>query len=322
MKMLKRWSGVIVTAIALTALASRAGENPFVGRWAFTLSDGQPGWLGLESNGGEISAALLWGRGSVVPMKAEPVGAALQLTRPMPRKDDGSRQRIVVQLDGRGLRLITSVVAPGGQESSREILSARRIPDLPAPPNLAAIRFSRPIQLLKGALSAHWIPVDAQAPNGWTLVDGVLANRVAKPGPRSANLRTRASYEDFMLTAEVRTLPGSNSGLYLRGVYEIQIADTFGKPPDGHSMGALYTRIVPRVPAERPVGQWQSLRIILVSRHVSVWLNGTLIIDNQPALGCTGGALTSDELSPGPLMLQGDHSDIDFRAIELSPVEK
>ena len=109
-----------------------------------------------------------------------------------------------------------------------------------------------------------------------------------------------------MLTAVVRTLPESNSGIFLRGFYEIQIAYTYGKSPDSLNMGALYSRITPSVAAERPVGEWQTIKIILVSRHVSVWLNGVLIIDNQPALGCTGGALTSNEFIPGPIMLQGD----------------
>ena len=51
-------------------------------------------------------------------------------------------------------------------------------------------------------------------------------------------------------------------------------------------------------------------------------LNGKTIIDNQPVLGCTGGAMTSDEFKPGPLYLQGDHSNIDYRNIVLRPVVK
>ena len=73
-------------------------------------------------------------------------------------------------------------------------------------------------------------------------------------------------------------------------------------------MGGLYSRITPTVNrAEKPAGEWQTIDITLVDRHVTVILNGKTIIDNQPVLGCTGGALWSDEFRPGPIYLQGDH---------------
>ena len=100
----------------------------------------------------------------------------------------------------------------------------------------------------------------------------------------------------------------------------MQVAETFGKPLNPHNMGALYSRITPLVAAEKPIGEWQTLDITLVARHLTVVLNGKLIIDNQPVLGCTGGALTSDESKPGPLFLQGDHTNIDYRNITLRPV--
>jgi hypothetical protein len=53
-----------------------------------------------------------------------------------------------------------------------------------------------------------------------------------------------------------------------------------------------------------------------------VILNGTTIIDNEPVLGCTGGALTSDEFKPGPIFLQGDHTNVDYRNMVLRPVVK
>ena len=59
-----------------------------------------------------------------------------------------------------------------------------------------------------------------------------------------------------------------------------------------------------------------------VDRHVTVILNGTTIINNQPLLGCTGGALWSDEFRPGPVYLQGDHTSVDYRNIVIHPVVK
>jgi hypothetical protein len=115
---------------------------------------------------------------------------------------------------------------------------------------------------------------------------------------------------------------GSNSGIYLRGIYEIQVMDSKGSPLDSHNMGALYSRITPSVSAERPAGEWQNLDITLCEHHLSVILNNIKIIDNQPVMGVTGGALTADEYSPGPIYLQGDHGTVSYRNIVLTPIEK
>ena len=85
---------------------------------------------------------------------------------------------------------------------------------------------------------------------------------------------------------------GSNSGIYLRGIYEVQVSDSYKKPLDTHNMGAIYSRIKPRAAAEKPAGEWQDMDITLCDRHITVVLNGKTIIDNQPVYGVTGGALT------------------------------
>ena len=100
----------------------------------------------------------------------------------------------------------------------------------------------------------------------------------------------------------------------------IQVHDSFGKKLDSHNMGALYSRITPSVAAEKPPGEWQTMDLTLVDRHLTVVLNGTTIIDNQPVLGCTGGAMWSDESKPGPIYLQGDHGAVSYRNMVLRPV--
>jgi hypothetical protein len=129
-------------------------------------------------------------------------------------------------------------------------------------------------------------------------------------------------FGDFNLTAEVNVPPNGNSGIYLRGIYEVQVIDSFGKPLDCHNMGAVYGRITPMVAAEKPAGEWQTLDITLVDRHATVKLNGQTIIDNQPIAGCTGGALWSDQMRPGPIYLQGDHTGVQYRNMVLRPVVK
>ncbi|HOU31116.1 MAG TPA: DUF1080 domain-containing protein, partial [Bacteroidales bacterium] len=143
-----------------------------------------------------------------------------------------------------------------------------------------------------------------------------------QPRIRYGNIRTEQEFEDFNLKLEVNIPQGSNSGIYLRGMYEVQVMDSYKRPLDSHNMGALYSRITPTVSAEKPAGEWQTLDITLCDRHLTVILNGVKIIDNQPVYGPTGGAIKSDVFSPGPIYLQGDHGKVMYRNIVLTPIIK
>ena len=154
----------------------------------------------------------------------------------------------------------------------------------------------------------------AKAKNGWVVRDGLLVN--AEPGN---NLLTERKFDDFQLHAEFRYPKGSNSGIYLRGRYEVQIEDNYGQEPDSHHIGGVYGFLTPSVNAARKAGEWQTLDVTLVGRVVTVALNGERIIDRQTIPGITGGALDSDEGAPGPLLLQGDHGPIEFRKVTLTP---
>jgi Domain of Unknown Function (DUF1080) len=123
------------------------------------------------------------------------------------------------------------------------------------------------------------------------------------------------------LHAEFRYPRGSNSGIYLRGRYEVQIEDNFGQEPDSHGPGAVYGFLTPSVNAARRAGEWQTLEITLVGRIVTVALNGERIIDRQAIPGITGGALDSNEGGPGPILIQGDHGPIDFRKLMVKPAK-
>ena len=84
-------------------------------------------------------------------------------------------------------------------------------------------------------------------------------------------------------------------------------------------MGGIYGFIAPTADAAAPAAEWQAYDIRLVGRVVTVRLNGVEIISSQEIPGITGGALDSNEGSPGPLMLQGDHGPIEFRNIVITP---
>ncbi|MEI6049164.1 MAG: DUF1080 domain-containing protein, partial [Bacteroidota bacterium] len=102
----------------------------------------------------------------------------------------------------------------------------------------------------------------------------------------------------------------------------IQVLDSYKKELDSHNMGAVYSRIKPAVNAEKPAGTWQTLDITLCDRHISVILNGIIIIDNKPVFGPTGGAIISDVDAAGPIYLQGDHGIVQYRNIILTPIVK
>ena len=192
------------------------------------------------------------------------------------------------------------------------------------PANTKDAKFGAPIDLLKDGL-AGWKPMNEKAKFGWSFKDGVLSNALGlKPDGSwaggGANLMTkRSDFYDFNLEYDVRVPKGSNSGVYLRGRYECQVIDSYAKPLDRHNMAAYYGRVTPSVAAEKPAGEWQHVSVTLYKRHITVVLNGKTIIDNAPVTGVTGGAIDANEFVPGPLYLQGDHSDADFKNMILRP---
>jgi 3-keto-disaccharide hydrolase len=153
------------------------------------------------------------------------------------------------------------------------------------------------------------------AKNGWTVRDGLLTNT-----PPSTDLYTEEKFQDFQLHVEYMIPPRSNSGIYLRGRYEIQIMDDAGKPTHNRLNGSIYGRIAPTVNATKPAGEWQTVDATLVGKRVTVVLNGQKIIDNAEIAGPTGAALDDRESEPGPILLQGDHGQVSFRNLYIKPL--
>ena len=322
-----------VAAFALAAVSCVAADNPFVGNFALTIPGGGAGWLGVSEKDGQLQGSLLWGGGSPVNCKSVTVaGDTLVVTREFTNKrkaagkevSEKEIETIRAKLAGNVINLTTERQKAGSDKvTGKAEFSGKRIPAPGPAPDLGKVKFGEPVQLFNGKDLTGWRLLNDKATNGWLVENGVLINRVEKkPGVHYGNIRTDREFEDFNITLEARPTAGSNSGVYLRGIYEIQILESFGKPVDCHNMGSLYGRIVPCCAAEKPCGEWQTLDITLVDRHVTVILNGKKIIDNQPIVGCTGGALTSDEFKPGPIYLQGDHTCIEFRNMVLRPVVK
>ena len=151
----------------------------------------------------------------------------------------------------------------------------------------------------------------------WTAQYGMLVM-----GKRGANLITDEKFRDFVIRYEYMIPKGGNSGLYLRGRYEIQVLDDTGKTePDIHSDGSIYGKIAPVKLASKAPGEWNTVEAKIVGTNVTVILNGVKIIDNQPIDGATGGALDDKVNEPGPIMVQGDHSPVAYRNIRIKTLE-
>jgi len=328
---------LLIAAFAgVTALAA-SDADPFLGRWALAIPGGGAGWLGVTRENGYYDASILWGGGSVVPVSSvffTDNQMWVMRVRDVRRKDASGKvvrtqqftEAIIARVDGDQLSLTRVNPRDNGEGLSTEEFTGKRIPELPPKPDLAKAKYGAPITLFDGKTLTGWQLTDPGAVNGWSVKDGVLINNPVqeegKPHKNYGNLRTDKEFEDFNLKLEVKVDKDNNSGIYLRGIYEVQVADTYGKRLDSHNMGGIYSRITPAVNAEKPAGEWQSYDITLVDRHVTVVLNGKTIIDNQPLLGCTGGAMWSDEFRPGPIYLQGDHTGVNYRNILLKPVVK
>ncbi len=330
--MKNRISFAIIVLTAAAAGLSAYADNQYVGYWALTIPGGGPGWLWITQEEGALDAGILWGGGSVKPVSSvkvegdQLVVTRVQVERRGPNKGKKVTETITGTLTGDNLKLLTVKAGPDGKKYGRADFTGKRIPPLPAKPDLSKAKYGKPITLFNGTNLDGWELTNPNNANGWSAEGGVLVNNPVQPEGKGhvsyGNLRTMGEFEDFNLKLEANVPEKSNSGIYLRGIYELQILDSYGKPVSAHNMGAIYSRITPSVSAEKPAGQWQSLDITLIDRHVTVVLNGKKIIDNVALLGCTGGALWSDPMRAGPLYVQGNHGAASFRNIVLSPIIK
>ena len=173
--------------------------------------------------------------------------------------------------------------------------------------------WGKPIPLIQEGSTKGW---HALGENQWVVEKGIL--RSAKSG---SNLVTDEKFKDFKLHVEFRYPKGSNSGVYLRGRYEVQIMDSKGHEPVIGEFGAVYGFIIPIEQVAKDAGEWQTYDITLVGRMITLVANGKTIIASQEIPGITGGALDSKEGDSGPLQLQGDHGAIEYRNIVITPAK-
>lgn len=321
---------ILVLGSFSNAISKPQLANPFIGMWGLEIEGGGVGWLYVNEEKGFLDAELLWIGGSVLPVSHVYLvdENTLVITRTTASRKSEDRSHTLthtLRIEKTGGSLIGTVTGPGRNGEYLTHFTGTEMPPMPKKPDLSKVKYGKPITLFNGRDLTGWELINPNQKNGFMAKDGILVNAPKQPENGAhisyGNIRTLQEFKDFNLKLEVNVPEGSNSGVYLRGLYEIQVVDSYGKSVDSHNMGALYSRVTPSIAAEKPAGEWQSMDITLVDRHVTVILNGKKIIDNEPAWGPTGGSISADVLAPGPVFLQGDHGSVSYRNIELTPVE-
>jgi hypothetical protein len=318
---------LVVAALSLGAAAySRSGDfgkalvaNPsdsvtaFLGRWDLTLKAPDreyPSWLELSEEKGQLKAEMVgrWGNARPLP-KVEITNGHLKFVSP--KEEEERKDDMVFEGTLSGNRLSGTTPGPDGTVWT---WSGARAPSLK---RIGTPKWGKPISLFNGKDLSGWTMSKSSAAAVWKVENGDLIS----PG-EGPELIGDAKFEDFKLHVEFNCGPNSNSGVYLRGRYEVQIeVESAGEPPSHHT-GGVYGFLAPTPELPRKVGEWQSFDITLIGRTVTVAQNGQTVINSKEIPGITGGALDSHEGLPGPIYLQGsEKGQVAFRNIVITPAE-
>jgi hypothetical protein len=205
-----------------------------------------------------------------------------------------------------------------------------------------------PIKLLNGKDLTGWVVRGDKAKGKWVV--GAARLNPADPTKvladaggtdlvntaKSEDIYTDQKFTDCIVTCEVMTPKGSNSGIFLMGEYEVQVCDSSGKTSNfaNSDNGGIYATVAPKNPVNKKPGEWQKFEItfqaprfdaagkkISNAKFVKVVLNGSVIHENAEAPKPTGSELSAKEVPSGPLMLQGDHGPIAYRNISITPLK-
>jgi len=278
------------------------------GKWDVEIEkDGKtlPSWLEIYKSGHKtLIGRFVYASGSARPI-AEVKTTNEKFTFVIPPQWEGGEMDMAFEgwIAGNGLKGTMRFV-----DGKIYQWTAKRAPKLAYHKNPT---WGEPIQLFNGKNLNGW---KAMGENQWVVENGVLKS------PKSgANLVSEATFNDFKLHIEFRYPKGSNSGVYLRGRYEVQIEDNKGKEPSSTLFAGIYGFLTPTEMAAKSPGKWQQYDITLIGRRVTIVANGVPVIIDQTIPGITGGALDSKEGEPGPFLLQGDHGPIEYRNIIVTP---
>ena len=306
---MKRVCLALLLAAFIAPVFSQKGNHPFAGRWDLTVTtttSTYPSWMEFAEKDGQPEVRIVGRVASVHPATdVKRDGSRLSFTT---SEWFGKDINVTWAIDDKGATLAGVQKRADGVEGRVTGVHA------PALHRTAPAAWTNPEPLFNGKDLTGWAP-DEPSKNHWKAQAGELVNEKA-----GANLRTTRKFDDFKLHVEYNCPRDGNSGVYLRGRYEIQVEyEPAGKNDKFHGMGSVYGFLAPAVDIPPRPGQWESYDVTLVGRTVTVARNGVTIIDNQEIRGITGGAIDSREGEPGPLYFQGDHTGgMKYRNITVS----
>ncbi len=312
MRRLHLFRALAAVSLLVGTVASTAGAQataPIIGRWDLTVQGTNgpyPSWVEVTLSGNRtLVGRFVAGGGSARPIaRVDYANGTMRFAIPPQWDRDTANLVFEATLEG---DLLNGTVTTSSGEKQR--FTGKRAPLLR---RTGPVSWGAPITLFNGKSLAGWKP--GNGTNQWKAIDGVLQNTNG-----GANLITTETFTDFKLHIEFRYPKGGNSGVYLRGRYEVQVEDNGDVEPQSVHLGGIYGFLVPNENASKGPDAWQSFDITLIGRRVTVVLNGRTIIADQTIPGITGGAFDSDEGMPGPIFLQGDHGPVAYRNIVITP---
>lgn len=306
-------SAAILLFVAISAFnsASAQSRSPITGRWDLTLNmngKSAPSWLEVKLSGVSTLVGYFVGdAGSERPIsKVNYEGG--KVTFSIPKQWESGNNDMLFEATLVNEELSGIITSCSGEKYP---FTGVRAPLLK---RTAEPSWGTPVTLFNGKNLDGWVAMGPD--NKWVAANGILKS----PGS-GANLMTTGKYNDFKLHIEFCLQPGSNSGVYLRGRYEVQVIDCKGEEPSSTLLGGVYGFLTPNENVAKAPGEWQTYDITLIGRRVTIEANGKKIINDQIIPGITGGAIDSREGEPGPILLQGDHGSIEFRNIVLTPAK-
>jgi len=301
----------LLPILLFSIMAQAQKQHDLEGRWDLELQfmgKTAPSWLEVRHSGhATLVGRFVFAFGSARPI-SEIKTFGNKFTFSIPRQWEPEGSDMIVHGELKEGTLEGTIIYTDGSIIPWKGSLAPKLAYSPAP------NWGQTIALFNGENLDGW-HLDSDK-NEWTINDGILKNNAG-----GANLITDEKFTDFKLVAEFKYPAGSNSGIYLRGRYEVQIADNHGLEPSDIYFGGIYGFLEPNENVAKPADEWQRYEITLIGNRVSIMANEKLIIDDQTIPGITGGALDSMEGEPGPIMIQGDHGPIEFRKFEITPVK-
>jgi hypothetical protein len=299
----------LLLPVFFTALTAQNNKQPIIGHWDLTVDMGNnqtvPSWLDVKLSGIKtLVGYFVSDAGSARPISRVIVDGQKATFSIPPQWESGSND-LLFEGTVDNNKISGTITLPDGQKHP---FSGERAPSLAREKEPV---WNKPVKLFNGTNLDGWV---SQKPNNqWVAENGILKS------PKSgSNLLTTQKFNDFKLHIEFRYPAGSNSGVYLRARYELQIVDSRGEEPSSIYLGGIYGFLTPNENVAKAPGDWQTYDITLVGRRVTVEANGKKVICDAIIPGITGGAIDSKEAEPGPILLQGDHGPIEFRNIVIT----